>query len=229
MNKKERSEWLKAVGACLPESDVRAMASTASALDAAGAGRWEVSVQGGGLRLIGLRFFGTGHHARWLKACRKSFSLKGPGPNAPRDGFPWLTAAWDLKTGRWTVLRLCGGARGVSLKPGQALAWDFAAGVKAATRRLLNPVPFKEGIFKEPILDRAFDDFSRLSSLAALSIESPGWSLRFAQPLRWPLFARCDMAASFAPQASQLALFLLDRKVAEISFDGEALWAHCGG
>lgn len=229
MNAKERVDWVKAVGACLPDGDVKAMAAAARKLDPAGAGRWEVSVCGGKPRFFGLRFFGAGEHARWLKACRKAFALKGPGPVAPSEGFPWLTAAWDLKAGRWTALRLCGETGGVKLKRGESIAWDYAPGAKAASRRLLRPMPFKAGRFKEPALDRALADFSRLAPLSSLSVEDPGWSLRLRSPLRWPLFARCDVSAAFAPQSSQLALFLLDRSVTELSFDGEALWAHCAG
>ena len=165
----------------------------------------------------------------WKKACLKTFALEGPGPESPRAGFPWLTAAWDLKTGSWTAARLCGAAAGAKLKAGQALAWDFTAGGKAPLRRLLAPSTFAAGAFKEPVLDRALEDFSLLAPLASLSVEEPGWSLRLERPLRWPLFARCDVSASFTPHSSQLALFLLDRRVTELSFDGEALWAHCAG
>lgn len=229
MNAKERVEWVKAVGACLPEGETGPLAAAAAALDAAGAGRWEVSVRGGGLLSLGLRFFGEGPYAAWRAACSKAFSVPSAGPDAPRAGFPWLTAAWDLKTGARTALRLTGEAKGATLKPGWALAWEFKAGAKTPARRLLRPAPFKAGLFKEPALDRALEDFSRLCPLASLSVEEPGWSLRLAQRLRWPLFARCDVSAAFTPDSSQLALFLLDRSVTELSFDGEALWAHCAG
>jgi hypothetical protein len=230
MNAKERLDWVKAVGACVPDADTGAMASTAEALDGAGGGRWEVSVGGRGLHSVGLRFFGAGPYAPWRAACAKAFSLgKAALPDAPRPSFPWATAAWDLKTGRWTALRLCGGMAGAKLKPGQALAWDFTSGKTAPARRLLNQVAFRAGVFKEPVLDRALEEFSRLAPLAEMSIEDSGWSLRLERPLRWPLFARCDMSAAFAPNSSQLALFLLDRRVTELSFDGEALWAHCAG
>ncbi|MBI2385307.1 MAG: hypothetical protein HYV14_04755 [Elusimicrobia bacterium] len=227
MNAKERIEWTKAVGACVPGADVKAMLAAAGALD--GPGRWEVSVSGAGLHRVGLRFFGAGDHAAWIKTALAPFGLEGPAPDAPVEGRPWLAASWDLKTGRWTSVRLCGAARGAKLKTGQALAWDYAAGAEAPTRRVLSPVPFKAGIFKEPVLDRALEDFSRLSPLATLSLESPGWTLRLARPLRWPMFARCDLSAAFTPAGSQLALFLLDRSVTELAFDGEALWAHCAG
>jgi hypothetical protein len=227
MNTKERIEWTKAVGACVPGADVKGMLAAAEALD--GPGRWEVSVRGGGLHAAGLRFFGTGDHAAWTGTALGTFGLEGPAPDGPAAGYPWLTAAWDLRTGRWTAVRLCGTARGVRLKPGQSLAWDFAAGGQAPTRRVLSPVPFRAGVFEEPVLDRALEDFSRLSALASLSLESPGWSLRLERPLRWPLFARCDVSAAFTPAGSQLALFLLDRGVTELAFDGEALWAHCAG
>lgn len=228
MNSKERVEWVKAVGACVAGADVKAMLAAGEALDAPG--RWEVSVRGGTLASAGLRFFGAGEHAAWSRACAKAFALDGAGPDgAPAAGFPWLAAAWDLKTGRWTSARLCGTARGAKLKGGQALAWDFAAGGEAPVRRLLSPSAFKPGAFGEPALDRALEDFSRLAPLASLSVEAPGWSLRLARPLRWPLFARCDLSAAFTPSSSQLALFLLDRSVTELSFDGEGLWAHCAG
>jgi hypothetical protein len=229
MNAKERIEWVKAVGACLPGSDVRAMIAAAEALDAAGAGRWEVSVCGAGLHRVGLRFFGTRDHSVWIKAARKVFSIEDAGPDTPREGFPWLTAAWDLKTGRWTALRLCGATRAAKLKAGQALAWDFKAGDRTPVRRLLRPVPFKAGIFGEPALDRALEDFTRLCPVTSLTVEDPGWSLRLEYRLRWPMFARCELSGVFTPNSSQLALFLLDRSVTELSFDGEALWAHCAG
>lgn len=228
MNAKERGEWLKAIGSCFPELETRAMAAAAEAVD--GPGRWEVSVCGGGLDRAGLRYFGGGPYDRWRSACARAFSVDASaGPSAPRPDFPWFTAAWDLKTGAWTALRLTGAARGARLKDGQAFAWDFTPGEKAPARRLLNPAPFRAGAFKEPVLDRALEDFSRLAPVASLSVEEPGWSLRFAQPLRWPMFARCDISAAFTPRSSQLALFLLDRRVAALSFDGEALWAHCAG
>lgn len=227
MNAKERVEWVKAVGACVPGADVKDMLASAEA--GGGPGHWEVSVSGGGLRAAGLRFFGAGDHAAWLPSAREAFGLEGPGPDAPVEGFPWLAAAWDLKAGRRTAVRLCGAARGTKIKPGQALAWDFGPGGGAPLRRLLAPRPFAPGIFREPVLDRALEDFARLSPLASLSIEDPGWSLRLERPLRWPMFARCDLSAAFTPAGSQFALFLLDRSVTELSFDGEALWAHCAG
>lgn len=227
MNTKERIEWTKAVGACVPGADVKPMLAAAQALD--GPGRWEASVRGGGLHAVGLRFFGAGDHAAWSKTALKTFGLEGPAPVSPVEGYPWISAAWDLKTGRWTSVRLCGSARGVKLKAGQSLAWDFKPGGGPPVRRVLSPVPFKPGVFKEPVLDDALEDFSRLSPLATLSLESPGWTLRLARSLRWPMFARCDLSAAFTPAGSQLALFLLDRSVTELAFDGEALWAHCAG
>lgn len=227
MNAKERTEWVKAVGACQPGADIKEMLAISEALD--GPGRWEVSVSGAGLHRVGLRFFGAGDHRAWLKNARGAFALSGPGPDSALEAFPWMSAVWDLKTGRWTSLRLCGSAAGVKLPRDGAVAWDYTAGVPAPVRRVLKPVPFKPGIFREPALDRALEDFSRLCPLASLSVEEQGWSLRLAQRLRWPLFARCEVSAAFTPASSQWALFLLDRSVTELSFDGEALWAHNAG
>jgi hypothetical protein len=227
VNAKERVEWLKAVRACFPEHDTRGVAAAAQALE--GPGRWEVSVRGGGLHVIGLRFFGSGPYAPWREACARAFSLGGAAlPTAPREGFPWLTAAWDLRTGDWTALRLTG-ADGSKLKAGRALAWDFKRGEPTPAIVAVDPKPFKPGVFKEPALDAALADFAALCPIGSMAIEDGGWSLRLAQGLRWPLFARCDLSAAFTPDSSQLALFLLDRRVTELSFDGDALWAHCRG
>ena len=169
---------------------------------------------------------------QWLPQLAAALPIAIPAPvpkGVPAEGFPWLSAAWDVRTGRWTALRLCGGSRGAKLKPGQAFAWDFKPGGGAPPRRLLRPAAFTPGIFGEPVLDRALEDFARLSPLSSLSVEDLGWALRLERPLRWAMFARCDLSAAFTPGSSQLALFLLDRSVTELSFDGEALWAHCAG
>lgn len=222
MNAKERAEWVKATAACLPGSDARAMLAACEALD--GPGRWEASVSAD-LHRVGLRFFDAGGR---FKAAAKAFGLEAHGLDASVEGFPSVAAAWDLRTGRWTSVRLCGAAKGAGVKPGRALAWDHRPG-SAPVRRALSPVPFKAGVFKEPALDRALEEFARLSPLASMSLEGDGWSLRLARRLSWPLFARCDLSAAFTPSSSQRALLLLDRGVTELSFDGEALWAHCGG
>lgn len=227
MNAKEAGEWVKAVGACVAGADAREAAAAVKAFGTEGS--WQASVCGRGPGFVGLRFFGAGSYAPWRAACAKLFSPGSGGPSAPREGHPWLSAAWDLSTGRRTALRLCGEAAGVRLKPGQAFAWDYPADGGAPTRRLLSPAPFKTGHFGEPALDRVLADFSGLSPLRALTVEEQGWSLSLAEPPRWPMFARSDVSAAFTPHSSQFALFMLDRRVAEIAFDGEALWAHCAG
>lgn len=227
MNSKERVEWLKALSACYPGLATGPMASAAEAVD--GPGRWEVSVRGGALDRAGLRFFGAGDYAKWRAACAKAFVLGNSGPSAPRAGFPWLSANWDLQSGLWTSVRLYGEEPGAKLKSGQALAWDFSQSAKIPKKRALTAAPFKPGAFGEPALDAALADFSALCPVSTLSLEDSGWSLRLERGTRWPMFARCDVSAAFTPQSSQLALFLLDRRVTELSFDGEALWAHCAG
>lgn len=229
MNVKERDAWIAAVGACVPAASIGRLKEAVAALDAAGPGRWEASVSGRGLRATGLRFFGAGDYARFRAACTSAFGLKKPGPAAAREGWPWLSAAWDLKTGRWTALRFFGAREGTRLAPGQALAFDYAPGGRAAPPRRLERAPYQAGVFGEAVLDGALEDFAALCPLESLAVERSGWSLRLSRGLRWPLFARCDLAAAFAPVSSRLALLLLDRKVTELSFDGEALWAHCSG
>jgi hypothetical protein len=224
VNRKERQEWIRAVGACLPDAEIRPMLKAADALDDACAGRWEASVSGLGPKLAGLRFFGSADYAAFKKAAAEAFALKAVLPEAPAAGFPWLAASWDLGTGRRIALRLFGaGARG------QAAAVDYGPKGQLAKRVALRPARFDARIFEEPALERALAEFHRLCPASSLTIEPSGWALKLESPLRWPLFARCDLSAAFAPSSSQLALFLLDRKVTELTFDGEALWAHCAG
>jgi len=228
VNSKELVEWQKAVGACRPGLDLSAMTAASAALERAAPGRWEISVGGRGLHSSGLRYFGAPgtDYKAWQDAVARAFSLSRKSiPAAPHSDQPWLSAAWDLNTGAWTTVRLCG----AEPKSGRALAYDFKPGADGPARRALKPVAFEPGIFKEEVLDRALADFSRLCPVKTISFEGPGWTLRFERSLRWPLFARCDVSAAFTPSSSQLALFLLDRNVVELSFDGEALWAHCAG
>lgn len=234
MNFKERHDWLKAVAACMAGFDLRALTAASAALEDAAPGRWEISMGGGGLHMVGLRFFGKSMdtYEPWLTVAAKAFGVgTWRGAAAPTPGFPWLSATWDLKTGFWTSLRFYGegGSAASRLKIGQSFAWDFASAGKTPIRRLLSPAPYKAGIFKEPVLDGALEDFDRLCPLSTFLSVELGWSLRLARPIRWPMFARCDVSAAFAPHSSQLALFLLDRHVTELSFDGEALWVHCAG
>lgn len=224
MNRKERTEWTNALGACLEGAEIRPMREAADAIEDACAGRWEASVSGLGPMLAGLRFFGAGDYGAFKKAAAKALGLKAVLPEAPAPGFPWLSASWDLGTGRRIALRAFGG-----FKPGQAEAFDFGPKGEQTRRALLKPKRFDAKIFREPALERALTDFTSLCPADSLTLEPSGWALRLERPVSWPLFARCDVSAAFTPSSSQLALFLLDRRVTELSFDGEALWAHCRG
>lgn len=119
-----------------------------------------------------------------------------------RKGASWQAAAWDLETG---------------------------AGGPFLPEKKGKEAKFKPGVFGEPALDRALRDFHALCPIEAISFQGEGWSLRFALPPRWPLFARCEISGAFTQFSSQLALFLLDRRVTGLEFDGEALWARVRG
>lgn len=90
--------------------------------------------------------------------------------------------------------------------------------------------PFRAADFDEPVAS-ALAAFDALAGIAAVERApgDPGWTLVLRRPLAWPLFLRCDLAASFAPRAAALTLLLRDARVVALDFDGEALWARCVG
>ena len=86
--------------------------------------------------------------------------------------------------------------------------------------------PFRASAFEEPVAS-ALAAFHALAPVAAIRVPaSGGWTLELERPLAWPLFLRCDLAASFTPRAAQLSLILRDARIAALDFDGEALWAR---
>jgi hypothetical protein len=86
--------------------------------------------------------------------------------------------------------------------------------------------PFSPTAFDEPIAT-ALKDFQALAPVASVRVAPGGaWTMILKRPLAWPLFLRCDVAASFAPRAAQLSLVLRDARVVALDFDGEALWAR---
>jgi hypothetical protein len=87
--------------------------------------------------------------------------------------------------------------------------------------------PFSAGDFEEPIASalKAFHILSPVSSVL-FGKDGASWTLVLARPLPWPLFLRCDLAASFVPRSAQLSLELRDARVTALEFDGEALWAR---
>lgn len=115
----------------------------------------------------------------------------------------------------------------ISVSGGAALARLSRRGA-APERRAGRP--FKAADFEEPIASalKAFDALAKIASVERRP-GRPGWTLVLAKPLAWPLFLRCDLAASFAPRAAPLSLILRDARVAALDFDGEALWARCVG
>ncbi|MDE2141270.1 MAG: hypothetical protein KGL74_08035 [Elusimicrobia bacterium] len=87
--------------------------------------------------------------------------------------------------------------------------------------------PFSARDFEEPVAS-ALKAFHALEPIAAVRFGRGGgsWTLILERPAPWPLFLRCDLAASFAPRAAQLSLLLRDARVTALEFDGEALWAR---
>lgn len=85
---------------------------------------------------------------------------------------------------------------------------------------------FSAKAFPAPI-DEALRVFDALAPVESMRVGPKGaWTLEFRRPLAWPLFLRCDLAASFVPKASALTVVLRDANVVALDFDGEALWAR---
>jgi hypothetical protein len=116
---------------------------------------------------------------------------------------PWNGAAWSAASGRWKA---------------------FAAPGESRVRR------FSADAFVEPI-GSALAAFDALAPIAEIRDGDRGsaWTLALAEPLGWPRFLGCDLAAAFAPRAAALSLLLRDARLVALDFDGEELWARLIG
>jgi hypothetical protein len=245
MNAVERRDWLKAVSESLPRWRLGALNKLLAGLDVdAPGGFWEGGMCGrSGDRVLALRYFGgPGDFARWRLAAGRLLDLPGAGEaEPPTDGFPWVTLVWNGATGglvRAVLLSRVPGARGA----GASAHWSLtrAAGRKKPETSLLNPDRYSPRTIGDARLAKALDEFGAHCPIRDVVYQFsiapsgkrrplPAWSLRLKDPVAWPRFLRLDLASSFTAESTLLSFLLLDRRVSELAFEGETLWAFFRG
>ena len=241
MNLVERRDWLKAVSESLPRWRLGALNKLLAGLDVdAQGGFWEGGMCGrSGARVLALRYFGApGDFARWRRAAGRLLELPGAvEAEPPMDGFPWATFVWNAATGgleRAALLSRVSGARGA----GASAHWSLtrAAGRKKPATLLLSPDRYSPRTIGDARLAKALDEFGALCPIRDLVYQFsvapsgkrrplPSWSLRLKDPVAWPRFLRLNLADSFTAESSLLSFLQLDRRVSELAFEGETLWA----
>ena len=216
MNGAQRRDWLKTVSECSPEWRLDGLTAVLARLDEdVAGGTWEGGVcNRPEAKTVAVRYFGTnGDFEAWKRALSGISEVSaGVGAHPPAGGLPWLTIVWDAAAGR---LERVG--------PGKIL---------------YKPCRYSRREIEDAAQAQVLADFDALCRIRDLVFQFSagpgkprplgGWSLRLERPLAWPLFARLEMAASFAAESSRLSFFLLDRRVRELEFDGERIWAYFG-
>jgi hypothetical protein len=205
VNLKYARDWLDALGGCFPDLKPAALRQALTEADAAlPGGRWQLGVRGGGFSALAVRHLAPAGATRIPAAAAAAFGLKARElPAAPAAGRPWLEAFYDARRGRLTSAR---------------------AGAQKPRR-------FSAARFGDAALEKALAEFAALTGVSAMVFEpsSGRWSLPLGPGVAFSDFLRCDLSAAFTEQCGQYALLMRNSAVAEVAFDGEALWAFCAG
>ena len=205
MNLKYASDWLDALGGCFPELKLPALREALAAADAAlPGGRWQLGVRGGGFSSLAVRHQAPKGAKAVPAAAAAAFGLKARElPVSLTPGRPWLEAFYDAQRGRFSSAR-AGAAR---------------------------PRRFSAARFGDEALEKALGDFAALTGVTTMVFEASSgrWSLPLGPGVAFSDFLRCDLSAAFTEKCGQYTLLMRNSSVAEVAFDGEALWAYCGG
>ena len=233
MNLKETLDWLGAVQDSFPDLSLGTIQGVVERLGAGG-GRWEAGLAGGeGFSTVAVRYFGpASDFAAWLELAASQFGVRPEELrlSAPAEGFPWLSATWDLRSGQWRSARLLGQGPRRGLAAGARLE----RGRKAPAPLRCQSATFRPSELGEPALEKVLADFSRLCPVADRVADSspdgpPRWSLRLREGLPWSGFLRCDLSKGFSAGCSQSSFLMRRLQVRELAFEGDLLWAYCGG
>jgi hypothetical protein len=231
MNAAQRRDWLMTVAECFPELRLAPLGELLEALDAAAPGAaWEGGVCAGTQgKTLAVRCFGeAADYPAWRRSAAAilKLDLEDAGA-APSDSFPWLSLAWNASTGEPARVSV-GSGRHASV---------FSGGSRKPAKVLFRPERYAPLAMEDAGLAKVLADFDGLCPIGDLVFQFaadgpgeprtlPAWALRLKEPLEWPLFVRLDLPAAFAAEASQLSFFLLERRVTELGFDAEKLWAY---
>lgn len=240
MSQTARDEWLRAVSRIFPGLKLKALRRSLERLDfRISSGRWEGGVLGNSAgKRLSLRYTGEAENfPAWSKAVRGALRLDlPPGERPPAPGFSWLSLTWDCSKDESEELRLLSRPHGKESARRQKCRIVLAGG--AVRLAALCPGRFSAKNLFPPELAKAFADFERLVPISQFVAESRvqgdgrlkpsrAWSVRFSSPVPWPRLAGLDFAAPFAGESSRLSFLMLGRKVSELRFDGEQVWAYC--
>lgn len=224
MNAAERNEWLAVVAECAPDGRAAGLNALLSRLDAVcEGGIWEgAACSRAGAAVVAVRWFGAGTgYAAWRGKAAKVLRRKDAEALAPPDGFPWLTLTWDTARDALLSARLPARARG-SVFAGEIQLKSEKNFSKMVGDAALSKV-LDDFALHAPIRDLVFQFAPGASGKSAAL---PAWSLRLDQPLPWPSLLRLDLAGAFSASSSQSSFFVLDRRVTELVFEGETIWAY---
>jgi hypothetical protein len=213
---KECRDWLESVRDCFPKNKIAGLPELIEELGPAARGRWQIGLDSRDVfARPELRFFGreNGFDA-FAKKAVKRLGLSARGGKPPAAGLPWLSFAWDMKEGSVADPWLSG-----------------STGIHAAS-------PFTKELLEEPALAALLEDFSALCPIEALisewgleggtKVPRERWGLRLAAPEPWTRFMRLGIADPFLGMYSHLSYLNLDRRVAEISFEGARVKVYLG-
>lgn len=153
----------------------------------------------------------------WLEAWAASYR---PGPIMPLRR---LLAR--LPEGRWEAALTGAPGSRVKLRLDGRLLLDWDASVQRLTvaGSEAKDRPFDPAAFGE--LEGPLRDFASLHPIRCAREDEGGWSLVPRQAIPWPLWLRLDVAAAFTADSTRLSFLALNRRVTELRFEGERLWA----
>ncbi|MBI5629703.1 MAG: hypothetical protein HY921_02330 [Elusimicrobia bacterium] len=209
MNRVERDEWLRALLESFPALECGELKAFLGRLDeVCREGSWELMLSSiGPAKKLGFRYGGgSENYASWSAAAARVLGLSKMGPRccAPAPGFPWLELVWDPAADR------------------------FVSGSVLSAKSAGQDRAFSPGMMGHPELKAAFAALHRLHPVASMARSADWWAVRFAEPLSWPSFLALDISAPFAGHSSLLSFLLLNRRVSELKFTEDELWACAG-
>ncbi len=226
MNRKQMLDWLAAAGQCARRR-CPALRRKVERLGGGAGEMWEAGVcSRDPLALLGARYAGSsGDFQRWSAAAGRVLGLAAPRAAPPPSELPWLRLVWETRADRISGGGLYGAA---PRRAGAARARTLDGGI--VERRVSG---FSRRLLRDPALGAAFSSLPDLVRVRDMTVEwdvafkrpREGWSLRFSEPIAWPLFLRLGVARPFAESGTRTAYLNGRAAVTELAFEPSGLWA----